>query len=60
LLAVLPGHVAAAAAVHVVVIADGKSRVTLELPCLPLVVVTTMLGPELLAKASNGKKQLQV
>jgi hypothetical protein len=34
--------------------------VTLELPCLPLAVVTTMLGPELLAKASNGKKQLQV
>jgi hypothetical protein len=34
--------------------------VSLELPCLPLAVITAMLGPELVAKATNGKKQLQV
>ncbi|WIA13013.1 hypothetical protein OEZ85_006623 [Tetradesmus obliquus] len=37
-----------------------NSRVSLELPCLPLAVVTALMGPELTAKASNGKKQLQL
>jgi hypothetical protein len=32
----------------------------MEAPCLPLEVVEAMLGPTLVAKASNGKKQLKV
>lgn len=40
--------------------AGGTSRVSLELPCLSEPVVQAMLGPQLLRKASNGKKQLQV
>lgn len=40
--------------------ADGNSRVSLELPCLSEAIVQAMMGPQLLAKASNGKKQLQV
>src|SRR5690349_19521764 len=42
------------------VVADGSSRVSLELPCLSLAVISQMLGPNMIAKASNGKKQLQV
>jgi hypothetical protein len=42
------------------VCADGTSRVSLELPCLSEAIVQTMLGPQLLSKATNGKKQLQV
>lgn len=38
----------------------GTSRVSLELPCLSEAVVQAMLGPQLLGKASNGKKQLQL
>jgi hypothetical protein len=38
----------------------GKARVSLELPCLSMAVISAMLGPDLLAKASNGKKQVQV
>jgi hypothetical protein len=40
--------------------AGGTSRVSLELPCLSEAVVQAVLGPQLLGKASNGKKQLQV
>jgi hypothetical protein len=40
--------------------AGGTSRVALELPCLTQAVVAAMLGPELLAKAEGGRKQLQV
>eukprot|EP00882_Tetradesmus_deserticola_P002542 GHRQ01002705.1.p3 GENE.GHRQ01002705.1~~GHRQ01002705.1.p3 ORF type:complete len:105 (+),score=62.17 GHRQ01002705.1:281-595(+) len=38
----------------------GKARTSLELPCLSMAVVSAMLGPELVAKATNGKKQLQL
>eukprot|EP00878_Enallax_costatus_P018139 GHUV01019085.1.p1 GENE.GHUV01019085.1~~GHUV01019085.1.p1 ORF type:complete len:206 (+),score=79.22 GHUV01019085.1:1150-1767(+) len=38
----------------------GTSRVSLELPCLSMAVVQHMLGANLMAKATNGKKQLQV
>jgi hypothetical protein len=34
--------------------------VSLELPCLSEAIVQIMLGPQLLPKATNGKKQLQV
>lgn len=36
-----------------------QSRVSVDFPCLPLAVVSALLGPELLAKATNSKKQLQ-
>jgi hypothetical protein len=39
---------------------DGSSRASLELPCLTEAIVATMLGPELMRKATNGKKQVQV
>lgn len=39
---------------------DSSSRVSLELPCLSEPIIAAMMGPALLPKAANGKKQLQV
>jgi hypothetical protein len=39
---------------------DSSSRASLELPCLSESIVAAMLGSQLMSKATNGKKQLQV